>query len=127
MKLLTQAAIILVVVTLTGGGHPAIVWAVLPRSAAEIRMSTKPLLSILRTEDLDAYDFAGINGGARLADGSEVVLDWSHSQMQKPPLESERLWSRGRNGEWRGEFDFLYLTPRFVTSAQRTGVYDIWT
>lgn len=90
-------------------------------------MSTAPLLAIVRTEDLDAYNFAGINGGARLADGGEVGLDWSNSQMQKSPLAREQLWSRDRNGEWPGDFDYLYLTHGFVISAKPIVVYDVWT
>ena len=70
-------------------------------------MSVEPLLSIGLVEGANEYLFAGINGGALLADGSVVVSDRAHFRIQKFGPDGEHLWSRGREGEGPGEFEYV--------------------
>ena len=72
-------------------------------------MSVEPLLSIGLVEGANEYLFAGINGGALLADGSVVVSDRAHFRIQKFGPDGEHLWSRGREGEGPGEFEYVQL------------------
>ena len=87
-------------------------------------MSVEPLLSIGLVEGANEYLFAGINGGALLADGSVVVSDRAHFRIQKFGPDGEHLWSRGREGEGPGEFEYVQVAPGCV-SAERIVVYDI--
>ena len=125
MKQWIQAATMLAV-ALAVGEHPAVAQSVQPRPGAEVRLSAEPLLSVGLMEGPDEYLFAGINGGTRLADGSVLVSDRTHFRIQRFDPEGKHLWSRGREGEGPGEFQYVQLAPGCAT-AERIVVYDIWT
>lgn len=125
MKLLVQAVGVSVV-ALAAGPHRSVAQVGQPRPAAEVGLSVEPLLSIGLVEGANEYLFAGINGGALLADGSVVVSDRAHFRIQKFGPDGEHLWSRGREGEGPGEFEYVQVAPGCV-SAERIVVYDIWT
>lgn len=125
MKLLVQAVAVSVV-ALAAGPHRSVAQVGQPRPAAEVGLSVEPLLSIGLVEGANEYLFAGINGGALLADGSVVVSDRSHFRIQKFGPDGEHLWSRGREGEGPGEFEYVQVAPGCV-SAERIVVYDIWS
>ncbi len=125
MKLLVQAVAVSVV-ALAAGPHRSVAQVGQPRPAAEVGLSVEPLLSIGLVEGANEYLFAGINGGALLADGSVVVSDRAHFRIQKFGPDGEHLWSRGREGEGPGEFGYVQVAPGCV-SAERIVVYDIWT
>ena len=69
---------------------------------------------------------SAINGGVRLADGSVVVSDRANFRIQRFDPKGEHLWSRGREGEGPGEFEYVRLALGCAT-AERIVVYDIWT
>ena len=125
MKLLVQAVAVSVV-ALAAGPHRSVAQVGQPRPAAEVGLSVEPLLSIGLVEGANEYLFAGINGGALLADGSVVVSDRAHFRIQKFGPDGEHLWSRGREGEGPGEFEYVQVAPGCV-STERIVVYDIWT
>lgn len=125
MKLLVQAVAVSLV-ALAAGPHRSVAQVGQPRPAAEVGLSVEPLLSIGLVEGANEYLFAGINGGALLADGSVVVSDRAHFRIQKFGPDGEHLWSRGREGEGPGEFGYVQVAPGCV-SAERIVVYDIWT
>ena len=108
------------------GAPPAVAQPVQTRPATELRLSTEPLLSIGLIEGPDEYLLAGVNGGARLADGSVVVSDRTHSRIQRFGPDGRHLWSRGRDGEGPGEFKYVQLAAG-CASMERIVVYDIWT
>ena len=108
------------------GENPAAAQSIQPRAATEVRPSAEPLLSIGLMEGPEEYLFAGLNGGARLADGSVVVSDRTHFRIQRFGPDGRHLWSRGRQGEGPGEFGYAQLEPRCV-SEERIVVYDIRT
>ena len=124
-RILTRAAALAAVIPVVGA-HLAVAQSVQSRPAAEVRLSAEPLLSIGLVEGPDHYLLADINGGARLADGSVVVSDRVHFRVQKFGRDGEHLWSRGREGQGPGEFEYVQLAPG-CTSAERIVVYDIWT
>ena len=126
MKLLIQAVAVSVV-ALAAGAHHAVAQVVQPRPAAEVRLSVESLLSIGLMEGADEYLFAGINGGALLADGSVVISDRGHFRIQKFGPDGKHLWSRGREGEGPGEFEYVQVAPGCARAAGRIVVYDIWT
>ena len=95
MKLLVQAVAVSVV-ALAAGPHRSVAQVGQPRPAAEVGLSVEPLLSMGLVEGANEYLFAGINGGALLADGSVVVSDRAHFRIQKFGPDGEHLWSRGR-------------------------------
>ena len=125
MRLLIQAAAVSVT-ALAAGEHRAVAQVVQPRPATEVRLSAEPFLSIGLLEGADEYLFAGINGGALLADGSVVVSDRAHFRIQRFGPDGTHLWSRGREGEGPGEFEYTQVAPG-CASAERIVVYDIWT
>ena len=91
-----------------------------------MRLSAEPILSIGRLDGPDEYLFAGINAGARLADGSVVVSDRQQHRVQRFSAEGEHLWSRGREGEGPGEFRYVRIAEG-CASEEAIVVYDIWT
>ena len=97
-----------------------------PGPETELRLSAEPLLSIGLMEGPDEYLLAGVNGGARFADGSVVVSDRTQFRIQKFGPDGRHLWSRGREGEGPGEFKYVQLAAG-CASAERIVVYDIWT
>ena len=125
MKLAVHA-VVASVVALAAAPHRAVAQVVQPRPATEVSLSVEPLLSIGLMEGADEYLFAGINGGALLADGSLVVSDRANFRIQKFGPDGEHLWSRGRQGEGPGEFEYVRVAPG-CASAERIAVYDIWT
>ena len=69
---------------------------------------------------------SAINGGVRLADGSVVVSDRANFRIQRFDPKGEHLWSRGREGEGPGEFEYVRLALG-CANAERIVVYDIRT
>jgi len=120
------SAIVLLALTLATATHPAVAQPVQTRPPTELRLSVEPLLSIGLMEGPDEYLLAGVNGGARLADGSVVVSDRTHSRIQRFGPDGRHLWSRGRDGEGPGEFKYVQLAAG-CASMERIVVYDIWT
>ena len=88
-----------------------------PRSATELRLSEKPVLSIGLFDGPDEYLFADVNSGARLTDGSVVVSDQQHLRVQRFSAEGEHLWSRGRKGEGPGEFQRVQIAEGCASEA----------
>lgn len=119
-------ASVLLAVTLAAAAHPAVGQPVQSRPATELRLSAEPLLSIGLMEGPDEYLLAGVNGGARLADGSVVVSDRTHLRIQRFGPDGRHLWSWGRDGEGPGEFKYVQLAAG-CASMERIVVYDIWT
>lgn len=97
-----------------------------PRPGTELRLSAEPILSIGMLEGPNEYLLAGINAGARLADGSVVVSDRQHFRVQRFSARGEHLWSRGREGEGPGEFEYVRIAEG-CASEESIVVYDIWT
>ena len=125
MKLWIQAAT-LSALALAAAHHTARAQSAQPRPASEVRLSAEPILSIGRLDGPDEYLLAGINAGARLADGSVVVSDRQQYRVQRFSAEGEHLWSRGREGEGPGEFRYVQIAEG-CASEESIVVYDIWT
>ena len=125
MKLWIHAATVSAL-ALAAAHHPARAQSAQPRPAAEVRLSAEPVLSIGMLDGPDEYLFAGINAGARLADGSVVVSDRQQHRVQRFSAEGEHLWSRGREGEGPGEFRYVRIAEG-CASEEAIVVYDIRT
>ena len=125
MKLWIQAAT-MSALALAAAHHTARAQSAQPRPATEVGLSAEPVLSIGRLDGPDEYLFAGINAGARLADGSVVVSDRQQYRVQRFSAEGEHLWSRGREGEGPGEFEYVRIAEG-CASEESIVVYDIWT
>ena len=106
--------------------HPARAQSAQQRPATELHLSDEPILSIGLLEGPNEYLLAGINAGARLADGSVVVSDRQHFRVQRFSAQGEHLWSRGREGEGPGEFEYVRIAEG-CASEEAIVVYDIWT
>lgn len=96
------------------------------RPAAEVHLSGEPTLSVGALDGPNEYLFADINAGALLADGSVVVSDRQHFRVQLFSAEGAHLWSRGREGEGPGEFQYVQIAEG-CASEESIIVYDIWT
>ncbi len=105
---------------------PARAQATQMRPATEIRLSIEPVLSVGRLDGPDEFLFGDINGGARLADGSVVLSDRQRFRVQRFSAEGELLWSRGREGEGPGEFEYVRI-PEGCVGEESIIVYDIWS
>ena len=111
---------------LAAAHHPARAQSAQQRPATEVRLSAEPVLSVGMLDGPDEYLLAGINAGARLADGSVVVSDRQHFRVQRFSAEGEHLWSRGRAGEGPGEFGYVQSVDG-CASEESIVVYDIRT
>lgn len=105
---------------------PARAQATQMRPATEIRLSIEPVLSVGSLDGPDEFLFVDINGGARLADGSVVLSDRQRFRVQRFSAEGEHLWSRGREGEGPGEFEYVRI-PEGCVGEESIIVYDIWS
>ena len=90
-----------------------------------MRLSGEPIVTIGVVEGLDEYQFFDISGAARLADGSVVVAESGARRVQRFGPGGEHLWSRGRQGEGPGEFQYVELLGP-CTDEQSVVVYDIY-
>ena len=106
--------------------HPTHAQSAQQRPATELRLSDEPVLSIGLLEGPNEYLLAGINAGARLADGSVVVSDRQHFRVQRFSAQGKHLWSRGREGEGPGEFEYVRIAEG-CASEESIVVYDIWS
>ena len=106
--------------------HPASAQPPQLRPVGEFHLAAEPVLSVGRLDGPDEYLFGEINAGARLADGSVVVSDRQNFRVQRFSAEGEHLWSRGREGEGPGEFEYVQIAEG-CASEESIVVYDIWT
>lgn len=114
------------VLALAAPRNPARAQATQTKPTTQVRLSIEPVLSVGSLDGPDELLFGDINGGARLADGSVVLSDRQNFRVQRFSAEGEHLWSRGREGEGPGEFEYVQI-PEGCVGGQSIIVYDIWS
>jgi hypothetical protein len=80
-----------------------------PTTAARLRLSPDPVLSIGAAEGTDGYLFHGILGARRLSDGRFVVANRGTSELRFFDADGGFLRAVGGEGDGPGEYRFMSL------------------